>query len=378
MRLEEIKARAVGAALQRGAAAARVAPALPDETARARMRAAFERGDFATWPYGDAYATAATQPSTLLAGARSYVCIAMPYATAPPAARHPLRGRVSNYAWSADYHGRVRAVLAAVAAEIDACAGAPSTAIVCDTRPLAERAYAARSGLAWIGKHTNAISPTHGSFVFLGEVVTTLDLPADPALAKHCGTCARCVDACPTGALRGDYTIDATRCIADLTQRTDAIPRSMRPFLGQWVWGCDLCQVVCPPTRLAGERGGAADRPLDDDAASPSLVELLATTSGRFKRRYRATAMGWRGAAVLRRNAAVALGNAGDRSAVPALIAAMERDASALVRGHAAWALGRIASPSARSGLERQIAVEEDAAVREEIRAALHDSAGGT
>jgi epoxyqueuosine reductase len=189
---------------------------------------------------------------------------------------------------------------------------------------------------------------------------------------KSCGTCARCIDACPTRALRGDYTIDATLCISDLTQRTDAIPRAMRPMIGDWIWGCDLCQTSCPPTQNAGHRGSVVDDvPLDEEAAAPSLTGLLRLRSGEFKRRFEKTAMGWRGAAILRRNAAVALGNALDRSAVGALALALNEDPHAMVRGHAAWALGRIASPSALSALRARYEMETDDCVREEIRAAL-------
>ncbi|MBV8333378.1 MAG: tRNA epoxyqueuosine(34) reductase QueG [Candidatus Eremiobacteraeota bacterium] len=367
-----IKALAVDKALALGAAAVRVTDAFADRASQDRMREAFTRGDFATWGYDDAYAQRAADPAELLDGAKSVVCIAFSYAT-PPRAERPLRGRVSNYAWSADYHRRVRAVLDDVARAIDAAAGGCVTAIACDTRPIAERAFAARAGLGWIGKHTNLIAPGSGSFVFLGEIVTTLALPADEPLRKTCGSCTRCVDACPTRALRGDYTIDATRCISDLTQRTDGIPRELRTLVGTWVWGCDLCQTVCPPTRIAGISQGGDNLPLDDDCAAPPLLELLRLRSGTFKRRYGKTAMGWRGAAVLRRNAAVALGNARDRSAVAALSEALERDPHPMVRGHAAWALGRIASPSAISALQRCDGAEQDESVRGEIRAALRE-----
>ncbi len=172
--------------------------------------------------------------------------------------------------------------------------------------------------------------------------------------------------------MRGDYTIDATRCIADLNQRTDSIPRAQRALLGDWIWGCDLCQLVCPPTQLAGAGGNARDDgPVDAETAAPSLIALLQLRSGEFKRRYAKTAMGWRGAAVLRRNAAVALGNALDRSAIPALTLTLNEDPHPMVRAHAAWALGRIAAPSALSALERRDRVERNAEVREEIRAAL-------
>lgn len=366
-----IKQLAVATARKLGAGDVRVAPAFDDRESRRRMREAFSRGDLAGWGYGEDYARRATSPRRLLRDARAVICIAVPYAVTVPQQGAPLRGRVSNYSWSPDYHLRVRALLAAVARVIDEAAGAPVTAIACDTRPLAERALAARSGLGWVGKHTNLISSALGSFVFLGEVVTTLELPVDAPLRKTCGACARCVDACPTRALRGDYTIDANRCISDLTQRTDSIPRDMRPMLGDWVWGCDICQTVCPPTRRAGEVGSPRDAPLDAQFARPSLVALLQLRSGDFKRRYRRTAMGWRGAAVLRRNAAVALGNALDRSAVGPLIESLTCDPHRMVRGHAAWALGRIGSPKALQALQERCAIESEKEVLAEIRAAL-------
>jgi epoxyqueuosine reductase len=368
--LEAIKRLAREHALRLGAVSVRVADAAEDVRAREAMRAAFERGDFVTWGYGEEYARKAADPQNVLPGARAVICIAVPYRTkTPPAA--PLQGRVSNYAWSPDYHHRVKALLREVAARIDEAVGEPVTAIACDTKPLAERAFAARSGLAWIGKHTNAITPEAGSFVFLGEIVTTLPLSPDPPLRKTCGSCTRCIPACPTRALRSDYSIDATRCISDLTQRTDAIPVDMRPLIGTWVWGCDLCQAACPPNARAELRGSSSDAPLSRETSTPSLLKLLRLRSGDFKRSYRRTAMGWRGAAVLRRNAAVALGNALDRAAVPSLAEAAASDPHPMVRAHAAWALGRIGSPAAISVLQSQLAQEQDEAVRAELRQAL-------
>jgi epoxyqueuosine reductase len=358
------------AALECGAHAVRIASAAADAPTRERMRAAIARGDLATWSYDDGYAAAASAPDALLPGARSVICIAVAYATPPPRERAG-RGRVSAYAWSADYHRRMRALLAAIAARVDALAGAPCTRAACDTAPLAERAFAAAAGLGWIGKHTGLIAKGLGSAVFLGEIVTTLALAPDEPLRTSCGACTRCVDVCPTGALRGDRTMDATRCISDLTQRRDAIPRALRPLIGTWVWGCDLCNDVCPPSRRAGARGEADALPLDEQTAAPDLRALLHLRGGEFKRRYRASAMGWRGAAVLRRNAAVALGNELDRASVPALAEALGGDPSALVRAHAAWALGRIGSPQAYAVLHSALSQESDASVREEIAAAL-------
>jgi len=366
-----VKERAVRIAFELGAGAVRVAPALRDDFTRRAMEESFARGDLSTWAYDGAYARRASDPRELLAGARSVICVAMPYATEEERDGRPLCGRVSNYAWSADYHAEMQRLLRAVADSIDEAAGEAVTAVACDTRPLAERAFAARAGLGWIGKHTNLIAPGLGSFIFLGEIVTSLVLPPDAAVRKSCGSCTRCVETCPTGALRGDYTIDAKRCISDLTQRTGTIPPEMRALVGDWIWGCDLCQVVCPPTRNAPQAQSARWAPRDARAARPSLVELLQLKSGEFERRYRRSAMGWRGAAVLRRNAAVALGNALDRSTVAALIESLERDPNAMVRGHAAWALGRIGSPRALEALRQRQPRELDRVAREEIFSAL-------
>lgn len=366
-----IKALARDKAIRLGASDVRVAAASETSDVRRDLGESFARGDLATWPYDDAYAAKAADPARILDGARTIICVAVPYA-AGTASPRPLQGRVSNYVGSDDYHLRVKKLLLAVAAEIDAAAGASVTAVACDTKPIAERAFAARAGLGWIGKHTNLISPESGSFVFLGEIVTSLDLPADAPLRKTCGSCSRCIPACPTGALRGDYTIDATRCIADLTQRTDAIPRAMRPLIGTWVWGCDLCQLACPPNFRVVARDAVASK----EISTPELVELLGLRSSGFKRKYAGTAMGWRGGAVLRRNAAVALGNALDRAAVPPLAEALDRDPHPLVRGHSAWALGRIGSPQAISALNGRLAIEPDGDVRAEIRAALEPYSG--
>jgi epoxyqueuosine reductase len=363
----ELRAAAIGAARRCGADAVRIAPAEPQAWTHERMSASFARGDLQTWPYDEGYAAKAADPRTLLADARSVVCVAVAYAT-PPRAPEPGRGRVSNYAWSDDYHRRMRALLGALARELQTLGA--TTAIACDTAPVAERAFAERAGVGWIGKHTNLIAPGLGSYVFLGEVVTSLALAPDEPLKKSCGACTRCVTACPTGALRGDYTIDATRCISDLTQRTGPIPRELRPLIGTWVWGCDLCQDACPPTNRA-PRTAAAFAPLDAETRAPSLATLLRLKSGEFKRRYARTAIGWRGGAMLRRNAAVAMGNLLDRADVPALEEAVAVDPHPLVRGHAAWALGRIGSPRALAALRERRDRETDRLVSDEIRAAL-------
>ncbi|MBV9646635.1 MAG: tRNA epoxyqueuosine(34) reductase QueG [Candidatus Eremiobacteraeota bacterium] len=373
----QLKARILEVARAGGAGAVRVCSAEDDALTRERFAAATERGDLATWPYDRAYAARAASPHALLPGARSVICIAVPFATAelknapPRAATRPLSAKISNYAWGADYHGVVRRVLEAISAELDGFARDEVSRVVCDTAVLAERAFAARAGLGWIGKHTNLIAPQLGSYVFLGEVVTSLALSPDPPLKKTCGSCRRCVVACPTGALRGDYTMDSTRCISDLTQRRDAIPLELRPLIGDWFWGCDLCQEVCPPTRRA-----RATLPREFGARTPQetfvdLSLMLSGSSRSLRTRYRKSAMGWRGPVVLRRNAAVGLGNSLDRAAVPALREALRNDPSAVVRRHVAWALGRIGSPAALHALSQAAVLERSHDVQTEIGFAL-------
>lgn len=368
----DLKPRVVEAAISAGACAVRVTSAADHAVARERMRAAFAGEEFATWGYDERRAIDATSPRTLLPGAASVVCAALAYGTPAPHGRPPLSGRVSNYAWSPeDYHGKMREVLLRIAAVLDTEAGAPATRIACDTAPLAERAFAERAGMGWVGKHTNLILPGVGSYVFLGEVVTTLALEPDEPLRKSCGSCARCVSACPTGALRGDYTIDARLCISDLTQRRDGIPVEMRPLIGGWIWGCDLCQEACPPTRRASPRVDRSFEAPDAEHAFPDLQSLLSMRAGAFKRRFGKTAMGWRGSAVLRRNAAAALGNELDRATVPALARALREDPHPTVRGHAAWALGRIASPQALNALRSRLHEEPETRALAEIKRAL-------
>jgi len=182
----ELRASVLAAARKCGADAVRIAPAEPQAWTHERMTASFERGDLQTWPYDERYAAKAADPRTLLAAARSVVCIAVAYAT-PAEAQGYGRGRVSNYAWSDDYHRRMRELLAALARELHDLGA--TTAIACDTAPVAERAFAERAGIGWIGKHTNLIAPNLGSYVFLGEVVTSLELAPDAPLKKSCGAC---------------------------------------------------------------------------------------------------------------------------------------------------------------------------------------------
>ena len=237
------------------------------------------------------------------------------------------------------------------------------------------RAVSQRAGVGWFGKNTNILTPSHGSWVFLGQVITDLELEPDPPLKKTCGSCVACVDACPTGAIVAPYVIDNARCISHLTiENRGPIPRHLRPLMYDWVFGCDICQDVCPVNRKAAPSNEQAFT--NRRFTTLDLVSILRMTEEEFRERFRNSPIkrAKRAKRVsLQRNACVALGNAGDPDAVPALAAAL-KDGEPLVRGHAAWALGKLGGPEAPRTLESAFADEGDAEVTSEIEAALADA----
>ncbi|HEY5096019.1 MAG TPA: tRNA epoxyqueuosine(34) reductase QueG [Candidatus Eremiobacteraceae bacterium] len=352
-------------------------------------RQTFERraaaGMLGQWSYPPDRIAVIADPRASLPGAASIVCTATSYLTddEPYDPYAPgLRGAVSRHSWGRDYHrvigGRLRALASWIEAEYSGAKCLPCV----DTGPLIDRAAAVRAGIGWFGKNANVLTREYGSWVLLGEVITTLSLPADAPLAKNCGECVTCVARCPTGAIGPDGAIDARRCISDLTQLKAPIPRELRSAIGNRIWGCDDCQSVCPVNERK-ERDGAGTSttfaPLSDVGTSVDLPAVLRMTKGEFRRWFAPTSMAWRGKAVLQRNAAVALGNSRDRRAVAPLIEAL-RDRKPLVRGHAAWALGELGAQSGDSGraaLEDLRAKEQVTWVREEAEFALSRLSAG-
>ena len=237
-----------------------------------------------------------------------------------------------------------------------------------------DRAAAERAGVGWFGKNTNILTRTHGSWVLLGQVITDLDLVPDAPLAKTCGGCVRCIDDCPTGAIVAPYVVDNTRCISFLTiELRGSIPRELRPLIGDWVFGCDICQDVCPVNRKAAGSLEPAFRQRHDFAA-PALLPLLELDDEAFRRRFMGSPIRRARRAGLQRNVCVALGNIGDRSALPALVAALASP-DAVVREHAAWALGRLGGGEAERALAAALAREGDPTVRNEIEPSLAEIA---
>ena len=317
----------------------------------------------------------ASDPQALLSGARSIIAVALSYL--PPEYEAPpndtLTGKVARYARWTDYHKVMKDKLHNLASALPHRVGRPvRTRVFVDDSPLLERAVAQRAGLGWFGKNTNILTSTHGSWVFIGALITDLELEPDEPLKKSCGDCVRCIPACPTGAIVAPYVIDAPRCISYLTiECRGPIPRHLRPLVGDWVFGCDICQEVCPVNQ---DVPGASMPDLKRTGFSAlELVPLLTMTRDEFAARFRNTPIKRAKRVGLQRNACVALGNIGDQRAVPALGEAL-LEGEPLVRGHAAWALGRLAGPEAVRLLEEALGLELDADVRIEIEAALEEA----
>ncbi|HLZ72387.1 MAG TPA: tRNA epoxyqueuosine(34) reductase QueG [Dehalococcoidia bacterium] len=375
----ELSAAIKARARELGFVAVGIALAEPDAAARFVFHERIDLGMYDGLPwFNHARADRATEPGRALHDAASVITLAAPYKTeyAPDEPIVGLRGRVARYAWGRDYHRVLEKKLRSLAAFIEERCGGRSRGLV-DYGPLAERAYAARAGIGWFGKNTNLLLPGLGSWVLLAELVTTAPLEPDAPLAKSCGGCTRCIAACPTGAISGPYVVDNRRCISFQTiENRGWIPHELRPLLGDWVFGCDLCQDVCP---VGGGHEGASlpeFSPATLDAALPELTGLLALTEERFRARFQGRAIMRAKRAGLARNVCVALGNLGDARAEPALSAALAHDPAPIVRGHAAWALGRIGGAEGRAALAQAQERERDAAVLEEIAAALAGASG--
>jgi epoxyqueuosine reductase len=289
-------------------------------------------------------------PTSILPSVRSVVIVGMNYLTGDAAeeATLPLHGRVARYARGEDYHDvlreRLQQLLGWVQTAVPDCRGRA----VVDTAPLLERDFARRAGLGWFGKNTMLIDKRLGSYFFLGALLLGLDLRPDPPfLASHCGTCTACLDACPTAAFPSAGVLDSRKCISYLTiELRTPIPEPQREFIGDWVFGCDVCQEACPWNRKAPRTQETAfvSRPGVDPI---DLIELMGLSEEGFRERFRGTAITRAKRRGLLRNAAIILGNHADPSALPALRRALT-DTEPLVREAVAWAIQRIenATPS--------------------------------
>jgi epoxyqueuosine reductase len=316
-------------------------------------------------------AAAYEHPEHVLEGVRSIVMLAMGYRTAKPQAAEVGQGRVSRYAWGGDYHDLIRARLDALAGFLRKEAPGAQVRGVVDTAPLLEREFAQLAGLGWIGKNTLLLNKQLGSWFFLAALLTDVPLEYDqPHEADHCGTCRACLDACPTGAFVDAYVLDARKCISYTTiELREPIPPELRAGQGDWLFGCDVCQDVCPWNHKAPESQEPVFEPRE--GMNPlALCELFDLDEPGFRRRFRDTPL-WRPKRRgLLRNAAIVLGNQKSMVSLPALAKGLD-DPEPLVRGACAWALGRIGGNQSSELLHRRLAMEGESDVRAEIIAAL-------
>ena len=309
--------------------------------------------------------------------ARSLLVAAMRYHSpldAPDGPAGEALGRVAAYAWGDDYHDVIPSRLEALVREIEKQLGKPvRSRSYTDTGPILERDFGQTAGLGWIGKNTCLIHPQKGSFFLIGETFLDVELePSEPFASDHCGTCRRCIDACPTQAIRPDRTIASGRCISYLTiENKGPISPDLRGKMGDWVFGCDICQTVCPwNLRFASHDGHSSTAPRPE-VPRPVLRKELRLTAQAFNHKFKHSPIQRAKRRGYLRNVAVALGNQDDSTTISDLAQTLENEPEPLVRSHTAWALGRMRHARARQVLEKSLKHEPDLTVIHEIREAL-------
>lgn len=356
-----------------------IGPAEPYVEAQQELTRRRQRGHYPAFTEADI--ALRCDPKKLLPSAKTVIALGVSYLTddrsrASRSGDDP-KGQLSRYAWGLDYHHIMRERMQQLIAYLEERVDHPVEAqAYVDTGPPVDREVAEKAGLGWFGKNACLYVPDYGSWVFLGEIFTNVDLAPDPRVTLDCGDCDRCIRACPTGAIIEPFYVDPNRCISHLTQMSGSIPLELRERIGLRVWGCDVCQQVCPWNDDATVANRPEFRPVPELEPAPSLIGMLQMSTGEFRRKFGRTAAAWRGKKTLQRNAAIALGNTRNPKVVPALAKALSEDAKPVVRGSAAWALGRIGGDEARAALERARAIEKDVDVLEEIELALAKLSG--
>ncbi|WP_213527614.1 tRNA epoxyqueuosine(34) reductase QueG [Paenibacillus sp. J31TS4] len=313
-------------------------------------------------------------PELLFDRPRSILSIAVAYPSKlhnPPRSEPgAYRGILSRSAWGKDYHHVLRDRLARLEAFIRNRVPDARLESMVDTGALVDRAVAERAGIGWTGKNCAVITPEWGSWVYLGEMITNLPFAPDTPVTEDCGDCTICIDACPTGALVGPGQLNSGSCVSFLTQTKGLVPDEFREKIGNRLYGCDTCQIVCPKNK-GKHWSHHADLAPDPEIVKPLLKPLLTLGNKEFKERFGSSAAAWRGKKPIQRNALLALGNFKDRSAVPIIIETMRSDPRWEIRGTAAWALGKIGGEEALQALRQAAEDETDERAAEEIAKAL-------
>ena len=322
-------------------------------------------------------------PQTMLDGVKSVISVAMFYT--PPAyslAEANLKKEsavITAYALGDDYHEIMKKRLKGLASELDALLGEHDQRVFVDTAPVLEHALAERAGLGWQGKHTLTIHKQHGSWFLLGEIFTTAEIEPDEGASNHCGSCTACIDVCPTQAIIAPYVVDARRCISYLTIEFDGfIPTELRPMMGNHIYGCDDCQMVCPWNGHAAKAEGVAVDYLMPKGENnlADLASLLLLDEEEFRIRFRKSPIKRTKRRGLLRNVCIAMGNSAVVEFIPELIKALD-DQEPLIRGHAAWALSQLSDQASGkmvlAALQLQRADEQDQLVMQELTSAIKD-----
>ena len=311
-------------------------------------------------------------PKRILPECKSILVLGIPYDNPTNRAKPKAgEGRIAAYAWGQDYHEELGPRLKAIVEHAEGLAGhSIPNRWYADSGPLLERELAQRAGLGWIGKNTMLINPEKGSYFLLAEILLGIELEFDdPITVDHCGSCRRCIDACPTDCILEDRTLDATRCISYLTIKlTGPIPEDLRPRMGDWIFGCDICQMECPWNERFAEPNGDPVFTRSEPAVLSNEVKL---STSEFNKKFKTSPVKRSKRRGYLRNAGVALGNTIQNASIQALSNALG-DKEALVRGHAAWALGQLKENSAKQELEKAIGKENDPWVLKEIQNALN------
>ncbi len=319
-------------------------------------------------------------PATLQTSVLSIVSVGLPFWSGPVDKPDDgvLRGRIARYAWGRDYHRVMKRRMKTFGELLSEHTGVENEyRFLVDTARVFDRAVAARSGLGWFGKNSMIIVPGHGSWVMLGELYLDLHIPSDLPLSNNCGRCSICIDKCPTQAIIEPYRVHAPRCISYLTiEERGILPVELRSKMSDWVFGCDICQNVCPYTAAAKRFRDVEFEPARLDNAFPSLEALVSIDEAEFYDLFRGTAVVRAKRRGMARNAVVALGNSQDLRAVPVVENAASQHDEPLVRGHAVWALGNLLGIDARSSLRTLTTTETDDYVQREIHQAQRSIQG--
>ncbi|MCQ6562534.1 tRNA epoxyqueuosine(34) reductase QueG [Paenibacillus mendelii] len=319
-----------------------------------------------------------TEPGLLFDNPQSIIAIAIAYPSklqdAPKSVPGERRGILSRSSWGTDYHAVLRNRLARLETWLRERVPDFRAESMVDTGALVDRAVAQRAGIGWSAKNCAIITPEWGSWVYLGEMITNLPLPPDVPVTEGCGDCTACIDACPTGALVGPGQLDAQRCISFITQTKGIVEDEMMRKIGNRLYGCDTCQVVCPENKGKNWTHQPELQP-DAEKVKPLLIPLLSMGNRAFKEAYGDSSSAWRGRKPIQRNAVIGLGNFKDPSGIPAITAVLKEDPRFELRATAAWSLGRIGGATAAAVLQQAAEHEQDDRVREAIEKALQSDA---